>query len=108
MDGSAVFTAKPHFARRAIHEGYDPMDEQGALTPPIHFASTFAFETGEAAGRAFSGEAPAHFYTRVSNPTLDLLERRMASLEDGAAAVSFVSVGNASMVPLPGCGASLL
>lgn len=91
MDGSGIITAQPHFATRAIHEGYDPMDEGGALTPPIHFTSTFAFASGEAAGQAFSGEQPAHFYTRVSNPTLDLLERRMASLEDGAAAVSFGS-----------------
>lgn len=91
MDDSDLITAQPHFSTRAIHEGYDPMEEGGALTPPVHFTSTFAFATGEAAGQAFSGEVPAHFYTRVSNPTLDLLERRMASLEDGAAAVSFGS-----------------
>ena len=33
------------FATRAIHHGYDPMDHDGALTPPVHFTSTFAFDT---------------------------------------------------------------
>lgn len=91
MDGSNVFERKSGFATRAIHAGYEPSEAGGALTPPVHFSSTFTFDTVEAAGAAFSGEAPAHIYTRISNPTLDLLERRIADLEGAQAAVSFAS-----------------
>ena len=43
-------TSSKNFATRAIHHGYDPMDHQGALTPPLHLTSTFAFESAEAGG----------------------------------------------------------
>ncbi|CAN0021450.1 unnamed protein product [Chrysoparadoxa australica] len=91
MDGSNVFQRKSGFATRAIHSGYEPSDAGGALTPPVHLSSTFTFETVEAAGAAFSGDQPAHIYSRISNPTLDLLERRIADLEGAEAAVSFAS-----------------
>lgn len=79
------------FSTRAIHHGYDPMDADGALTPPLHLTSTFAFETAEQGGARFAGEAPGHIYTRISNPTTELLEQRMASLEGGEAAVAMAS-----------------
>ncbi|MEL6826401.1 MAG: methionine gamma-lyase [Pseudomonadota bacterium] len=79
------------FSTRAIHHGYDPQSADGALTPPLHLTSTFAFETAEQGGARFAGEAPGHIYTRISNPTTDLLEQRMASLEDGEAAVAMAS-----------------
>lgn len=91
MDGSAPITRQPGFSTRAIHAGYEPAQEGGALVPPLHLSSTFAFDTVEEAGAAFSGEQPAHFYTRISNPTLDLLERRIADLEGAAVGVSFGS-----------------
>lgn len=84
-------TGKPGFATRAIHHGYQPADHQGALTPPVHLSSTFAFETAEQGGEIFAGERPGHVYSRISNPTLELLEARMALLEDGEAAISFAS-----------------
>lgn len=79
------------FSTRAIHHGYEPMEESGALTPPVHFTSTFAFETAQAGGQMFAGEAPGYIYSRISNPTLDLLERRIASLEEGEAALATAS-----------------
>lgn len=91
MDGSGQIQREKGFATRAIHEGYDPRNDQGALTPPLHLASTFTFETVEDAGATFAGERAAHFYSRISNPTLELLETRMASLEAAEAAVSFGS-----------------
>ena len=80
-DNQSVFG----FSTRAIHEGYDPMDEGGSLTPPLHLTSTFCFETAEAGGEMFAGERSGHIYSRISNPTLDLLERRIASLEGAEA-----------------------
>ncbi|WP_259779621.1 methionine gamma-lyase [Aestuariispira ectoiniformans] len=79
------------FETRAIHTGYDAQENEGALTPPIHMTSTFAFETAEAGAEMFAGERAGHFYTRISNPTLDLLERRLASLENAEAGLSTAS-----------------
>ncbi|OUS06384.1 methionine gamma-lyase [Rhodobacterales bacterium 52_120_T64] len=75
-------------ATRAIHFGYNPHDEHGALTPPLHLTSTYAFETTEAAGEVFAGEREGFVYSRVGNPTSDLLERRIANLEGGEAALA--------------------
>jgi methionine-gamma-lyase len=79
------------FATRAIHHGYDPLDHQGALVPPIHVSATFAFPTTDYGMRIFTGEQAGYTYTRIANPTLALLEARLASLEGGAAAVVFGS-----------------
>lgn len=79
------------FATRAIHHGYDPLAHQGALVPPIYQTATFAFESAEFGAACFAGEAQGHFYTRISNPTLALLEARMAALEGAGAAVAFGS-----------------
>lgn len=79
------------FATRAIHHGYNPADHQGALVPPVYMTSTFAFPTAEYGGQCFAGEAPGYIYTRIANPTLNLLEQRLAVLEEGEAAVAFAS-----------------
>lgn len=79
------------FATRAIHLGYDPMDHEGALTPPLHLTSTFAFDSVEHGAAVFAGQAPGHIYSRISNPTLDLLERRVADLESAEAGLALAS-----------------
>jgi methionine-gamma-lyase len=79
------------FSTRAIHHGYDPKDHHGALVPPTYLSGTFAFPTVEYGAACFAGEENGHFYTRISNPTLALLESRMAALENGEAAVAFSS-----------------
>ena len=76
------------FATRAIHHAYDPLDHGGSLVPPVHMTSTFVFDRAETGGAIFAGEAPGHVYSRISNPTLDLLEQRMASLEGAEAGVA--------------------
>ncbi|MXN66797.1 methionine gamma-lyase [Stappia sp. GBMRC 2046] len=79
------------FSTTAIHHGYDPAMNDGALTPPVHMTSTFAFETAEAGGEMFAGERAGHVYSRISNPTVDLLERRVAALEGAEAGVAAAS-----------------
>lgn len=79
------------FATRAIHYGYDSREHGGALNPPVCFSSTFTFETAEAGGEIFAGDRPGYFYSRVSNPTLDQLERRLANLESAEAGLSAAS-----------------
>ena len=86
--------AKPKaggFSTRAIHWGYNPADHQGALVPPLYTSSTFAFPDVAYGARCFAGTEPGYFYTRIANPTLALLEARLASLEQGAGAVVFGS-----------------
>jgi methionine-gamma-lyase len=80
-----------NFATRAIHHGYDPLANGGSLTPPLFLTSTFAFESTEAGAEMFSGAQPGHFYSRISNPTNDLLERRIASLEGAEAGLALAS-----------------
>ena len=79
------------FSARAIHEGYDPLQHEGALVPPVYMTSTFAFDSAETGGEVFSGERAGHAYSRISNPTLSLLETRMASLEGAEAALALAS-----------------
>lgn len=79
------------FATLAIHHGYDPMANEGALTPPLHLTSTFAFETAEVGGELFDAQRDGHVYSRISNPTTDLLERRIAVLEGAEAGLALAS-----------------
>jgi methionine-gamma-lyase len=79
------------FSTMAIHHGYNPMENEGALTPPLHLTSTFVFETAEAGGNMFAGEQAGHIYSRISNPTTDLLERRIAVLEGAEAGLALAS-----------------
>ena len=79
------------FATRAIHHGYDPLDADGALVPPLHLTSTFAFPTVAEGAARFAGDAPGHVYSRISNPTTALLEQRIASLEGMEAGLALSS-----------------
>lgn len=83
-------TANMGFATRAIHAGTTP-DQYGALVPPVYMTSTYAFETVEQGAAMFEGELAGHFYSRISNPTVDVLEKRFASIEGAEAAVGFAS-----------------
>jgi methionine-gamma-lyase len=83
--------AQPGFSTRAIHLGYEPASEKGALTPPIFMTSTYAFESAEAGGEMFRGERAGYIYGRTRNPTQGLLEERMASLEGGEAGLALAS-----------------
>ncbi len=79
------------FATRAIHHGYDPLDYHGALVPPIFTSSTYAFADTAQGQRRFTGEEPGFIYSRVGNPTVALLEARLAELEGGEAALATAS-----------------
>jgi methionine-gamma-lyase len=73
---------------KAIHTGMDiePRD----VTPPIHMANTFIFESAEEAARAFELEDQP-IYTRWGNPTTTVMERKIAALENAEAAVGTAS-----------------
>lgn len=75
------------FATRAIHLGYDPMQEQGALSPPIYLTSTYTQDSYEGFEEILTGARDGYVYGRTRNPTQALLEERLASLEGAQAAV---------------------
>lgn len=79
------------FATRAIHSSYDPATAEGALTPPIHTTSTYVFSDVEQGAARFAGDEAGHVYSRISNPTVELLEKRMADLEGAAAGLATAS-----------------
>jgi len=74
-----------------IHEGYNPQEFKGSLTPPIFHTSTFAFATAEEGERRFSGAEDGYIYSRLGNPTVRVLEDRMMMLEKGEGALAFAS-----------------
>ena len=85
-------STKPGFATRAIHAGAESVDDPcGALNPPVHLSSTFVFDRVADGAARFAGEQGGHVYSRISNPTVDLLERRIAALEGGEAALATAS-----------------
>ena len=78
------------FATRQVHAG-TLEDSFGALTAPIYQTSTFRFPTVEQGGARFAGEEKGFIYTRLGNPTQQALEEKIASLENGEAALALGS-----------------
>ena len=76
------------FATRAIHHGYNALDYHGAINPPLFLSSTFAFDKSATGTERFAGEAEGFIYHRVGNPTVDILEKRIAALEGTEAALA--------------------
>lgn len=76
------------FSTRAIHHGYDPLAHDGALNPPLYLTSTYAFDSVETGAARFAGTEPGFIYGRVGNPTVSVLESRLADLEGGEAALA--------------------
>ncbi|WP_270179604.1 methionine gamma-lyase [Alkalihalobacillus sp. CinArs1] len=79
------------FETRTIHEGYDSHTHHNSLASPIYQTSTFTFETAEAGEKRFAGEEPGYIYSRLGNPTVKMLEERIASLEGAEAGLAFGS-----------------
>ncbi len=80
-----------HIDTKIVHGGQHPDKETGALSPPIYQTSTFAFKDAEHGARLFTGEEVGHIYTRLSNPTIDLLANKIALLESTEAGLIFSS-----------------
>lgn len=78
------------FGTLSIHGGAEK-NPYGTLCTPIYQTSTFVFDSAEQGGRRFALEEGGHIYSRLGNPTTDVLEKRMAILEKGEACVAFSS-----------------
>lgn len=75
------------FSTQALHSGHDVTTTQGTRAVPIYHSSSYVFENAEHAAGAFNLSIPAYIYTRLNNPTNDVLEKRLATLEGGIGAV---------------------
>ncbi|HFC05147.1 MAG TPA: methionine gamma-lyase, partial [Rhizobiales bacterium] len=88
MSASSKRNARSGFATRAIHFGYNKFDYHGALNPPVFFTSTYAFENSMQGTERFAGDAEGYIYHRVGNPTVSILEKRLAELEGAEAGLA--------------------
>lgn len=75
-------------AEPAFHEGDQA---NGATTLPVWNSTGFRYSSAEEMEKVFNGRAPGFVYSRIANPTLAQLERRLCLLENGSAAISFAS-----------------
>lgn len=81
---------------KCIQDGYRPGNGEPRVVP-ITQSTTFKYDSTEHVAKLFDLEAPGHFYTRLSNPTVEALENKVASLEGGVGALCTASGQSASM-----------
>ncbi|MGB3261367.1 methionine gamma-lyase [Paenisporosarcina sp.] len=74
-----------------VHKGYDSSVHHDSLSVPLYQTSTFAFSNAEQGEKRFAGEEGGNIYSRLGNPTVRVLEERMAELENGQSALAFGS-----------------
>jgi len=79
----------------AIHAGYEK-DGTNAVTPPIHQTVAFEFDDAQHGADLFDLAVPGNIYSRIMNPTCDVLEQRVAQLEGGIGALA-LSAGSAAI-----------
>lgn len=79
------------FETIAIHGGHDPKQMKGSLAVPLFQTSTFEFQSAEHGEQAFAGENDDYIYTRIGNPTVRVLEERIAELEGAESGLAFSS-----------------
>jgi O-acetylhomoserine (thiol)-lyase len=79
------------FNTRALHAGYQPDPTTHARAVPIYQSTSFTFDDTDHATRLFGLQEFGNIYTRIMNPTTAVLEERVASLENGVAALALSS-----------------
>ncbi len=84
-----------------VQAGWEPANGEPSILP-IYQSTTYKYDSSEFLGKLFDLEAPGHMYTRISNPTVDAVEKKIAALEGGIGAMctgsgqaaSFASIFN--------------
>lgn len=101
----------PGFDTLALHAGQRPDATTGARAVPIYASTSFCFDDSEHASSLFNMERAGHVYSRISNPTVAVLEERIAALEKGVGAIATAS-GQAALhlaiVTLMGAGSHIV
>ncbi len=75
----------------AVHAGYSPDPTTKAAAVPIYQTVAYAFDSAQHGADLFDLKVPGNIYTRIMNPTTDVLEKRVAALEGGIAALALAS-----------------
>src|SRR4051812_17217643 len=86
----------PAFETLSLHAGQQPDAATGARAVPIYQTTSYVFDDTDHAAALFNLERAGHIYSRISNPTVAVLEERLAALEGGVGAVCTAS-GQAAM-----------
>lgn len=92
--GETMETRKPHsygFGTQAVHAGAQPDPTTGARATPIFQTTSYVFDDVDHAASLFNLHSFGHIYSRLSNPTVSVLEERIATLEGGRAAICTAS-----------------
>ncbi|MGE0797651.1 MAG: O-acetylhomoserine aminocarboxypropyltransferase/cysteine synthase family protein [Lautropia sp.] len=79
------------FETLSVHAGYSPEPTTHAVAPPIYQTVAYAFDSAQHGADLFDLKVPGNIYTRINNPTQDVLEQRLAALEGGVAALALAS-----------------
>src|SRR6266704_5014574 len=79
------------FDTLSLHAGQRPAPVTGARATPLYFTTSYVFRDTEHAASLFNMERAGHVYSRISNPTVAVLEERVAALEGGVGAVATAS-----------------
>lgn len=79
------------FETISIHGGYSPEPTTKAVAVPIYQTAAFAFDSAQHGADLFDLKVPGNIYSRIMNPTNDVLEQRVAALEGGIAALAVAS-----------------
>ncbi|MCZ2153324.1 MAG: O-acetylhomoserine aminocarboxypropyltransferase/cysteine synthase [Bryobacterales bacterium] len=79
------------FNTRCLHQGHSPDPQTHSRAVPIYQTTSFTFDDTTHAGNLFALTQAGNIYTRIMNPTTDVLEQRIAALEGGAAALATAS-----------------
>lgn len=80
-----------NFATLALHAGQTPDAETFSRAVPIYQTSSYVFKSSEHAANLFALKEPGNIYTRLMNPTTDVLEKRLAALDGGVGALAVAS-----------------
>ena len=81
----------PKFSTNALHAGHDTKLHGGTRAVPLYQSTAYVFNNADHAANLFNLSETGYIYTRLNNPTNDVLEQRMAALEGGIAAVATAS-----------------
>src|SRR5690606_13748169 len=74
-----------------LHAGYSPDPTTKAVAVPIYQTTSYAFDSTQHGADLFDLKVPGNIYTRIMNPTNDVLEQRVAALEGGVGALAVAS-----------------
>ncbi len=80
-----------HFATQAVHAGQTPDPATKSRAVPIYQTTSYLFDDADHAARLFALQEFGNIYSRIMNPTVDVLEKRIAALEGGVAALALSS-----------------